>query len=409
MSPHALISGAGVAGPLLAHQLEARGWRATVLERAPRVRDEGQNVEIRGAAREVARRIGIEDAVLAAGTREAGLRFVDAAGARIAALPAGDNDTDGLTAEAEILRGELGRLLYERTRERVEYRFDARIRAVDDHADGVTVTLEDGAVLDGDVLVIAEGTRSRTRSLVFDDARLDELGLYVAFLPIERTADDDAWWNLHNATGCRSVALRPDNVGSTRASLGFLSTVRGLESLDRADQVDVLRRTFADVGWQAPRVLDALDEAPFYFDGIAQVHAATWSRGNTVLLGDAAWSTGPFGTGTSLAVVGGYVLAGELTARHDHRAAFARYEEILRPYAERAQAIDPKQIRAMNPDSRLGLALQRTAMRVAGALARGPFDAVTRRLTAPPSDAVDLPDYGPAPVLVGAERAEATS
>ena len=77
MRRHALISGAGIAGPALAHQLNARGRRTTVVERAPQLRDEGQNIDIRGAAREVVRRTGIEDSIRAAGTGGLGLRFVD--------------------------------------------------------------------------------------------------------------------------------------------------------------------------------------------------------------------------------------------------------------------------------------------------------------------------------------------
>lgn len=392
MSPHALISGAGVAGPVVADQLAARGWRTTLVERAPRLRDEGQNVEIRGAARVVARRMGIEDAVLAAGTREAGVRFVDDAGREVGAIPAGDNDTDGLSAEAEILRGELARLLYERTRESTDYRFDTRIVDVREHADGVTATLSSGDTVDADVLVVADGTRSRTRSMLFDDVRLDELDLYVAYLPVPRTADDDRWWTVYNTTGTRGVQLRPGGRGDTRAALGFRSPVRGLADLPRDAQVDVLRRTFADAGWQASRVLDALPDAPFYFDAIAQVHAPTWSTRRTVLVGDAAWSTGPFGTGTTLAVTGGYVLAGELAGRAVPDA-LAAYERVMRPFAATAQDVSPALIRAMNPDTRAGLALQRGAMRVAGALASTPLRRLTAPLTRPPSDAVALPDY----------------
>src|SRR5271166_1102520 len=69
MAQHALISGASIAGPALAHQLAARGWRTTVLERAPQRRDEGHNIDVRGAGREVVRRMGIEDDVRAANTR----------------------------------------------------------------------------------------------------------------------------------------------------------------------------------------------------------------------------------------------------------------------------------------------------------------------------------------------------
>ena len=99
MTRHALISGASIAGPALAHELTARGWRTTIVERAPQLRDEGQNIDIRGTGREVARRMGIEDAIRAANTTEVGLRFVDDRGSAIAEFPAGENDTDGATAE----------------------------------------------------------------------------------------------------------------------------------------------------------------------------------------------------------------------------------------------------------------------------------------------------------------------
>jgi hypothetical protein len=79
-TPHVLISGASIAGPALAERLLAYGWEVTLVERSGALRDDGQNIDIRGAGREVARRMGIEDAIRAAGTREVGTRFVDASG-----------------------------------------------------------------------------------------------------------------------------------------------------------------------------------------------------------------------------------------------------------------------------------------------------------------------------------------
>merc|ERR1712034_77545 len=116
MAPHAVISGAGIAGPALAHQLGARGWNTTVVERYPARRDEGQNVDVRGAAREVARRMGIDDAIRAANTGEIGTRFVRSDGTAAASFPVTSRgENDGPTAELEILRGELSRILVERT------------------------------------------------------------------------------------------------------------------------------------------------------------------------------------------------------------------------------------------------------------------------------------------------------
>ena len=396
MSRHALISGASIAGPALAHQLNARGWRTTVLERAPRLRDEGQNIDVRGTAREVVRRMGLEDAALAAGTGEVGLRFVGDDGATVAEFPAGENDTDGGTAEMEILRGELSRLLYEATDERTDYRFGEQIRELHDHGDHVSATLAGGDVIDADLVVVAEGLRSRTRAMVMPDVGISEFGLHIAYLTIPRTADDDQWWRWHGATGSRNVNLRPDNRGTTRAMLGFLSDVRGFDGLDRDGQVTILRGTFADVGWEAPRILAELDDAPFYFDSVGQLRLDRWSSGRVALLGDAAWSPGPFGTGTSLALVGAYVLAGELAAGleagDDPGPALARYEELMRPFVDQAQNVKPAVVRAMNPRTGTGLKVQRAVLGVAAPLTRT-FGGLVGKLTRPPSDAIDLPDY----------------
>ena len=161
---HAVISGAGIAGPALAHQLAGRGWRTTVIERFPERRDEGQNVDIRGAAREVARRMGIDDDIRKAGTGEIGMRFLDEAGVPKASFPLGaPGEADGPTAELEILRGELSRILIDHTRAIADYRFDTEIADVTNHGDRVTVDLSDGTTVDADLVVIAEGLRSRSR------------------------------------------------------------------------------------------------------------------------------------------------------------------------------------------------------------------------------------------------------
>ncbi|MEJ2863293.1 FAD-dependent monooxygenase [Actinomycetospora flava] len=395
MSRHALISGASIAGPAVAHELNARGWRTTVVERAPRLRDEGQNIDVRGAGREVLRRMGLEDAALAAGTGEVGLRFVDDDGAAVAEFPAGEGDTAGGTAEMEILRGELSRLIHERTRDTTDYRFGEQIRELTEHGDHVTARLAGGEEIDADLVVVAEGTRSRTRDLVLppdEAAEVTELGLQVAYLTIPRTGDDDRWWRWHSAPGSRSTSLRPDNRGTTRAMLAFLSDVRGLGELDRDSQITILRRTYADVGWQAPRVLAALEDASLYFDAVAQVRLPRWSTGRTVLLGDAAWATGPFGTGTTLALVGAYILAGELGDGQDTGAALARYEQRMRPFVAQAQDVKPAALRAMNPRSGAGLAVQRRVLGLAGSLS-SVFGGLVEKLAGPPAEGIELPEY----------------
>ena len=302
----ALISGASIAGPALAHWLNAYGWATTVIERAPDLRDAGQNIDIRGAARTVIRRMHMEEQILASGTGEQGTQFVDADGAVKAAFPAGDSDTDGATAEMEILRGQLARLLHERSKPGTEYVFGDHITSIDQSSHGpATVSFAQSQDRQFDVVVIAEGMNSATRGQVFPgEAVIRPLGMYTAYLSIPRTDQDNRWWRWYSATHGRAITLRPDNVGRTRATLSFLSDPRGYENLDPAAQRTVLRTTFADAGWQAHRVLAALtDSEDMYFEQIGQVRAPRWSNGAVVLLGDAAYCASPIsGMGTSLAL-----------------------------------------------------------------------------------------------------------
>lgn len=388
-----LISGASIAGPTLAFWLRRHGLRPVVIERADALRLGGQNVDVRGAGRLVARRMGIEDDIRAATTGEQGLRFVDERGRTRAEFPAGTTSTDGPTAELEILRGDLARILHERTRDDVEYIFGDHIVGLDDAGDRVTVSFARGAARDFDLVVAADGIRSSTRELVFgDEPEIRELGLYMAYMTIPRTATDDAWWRWYNAPGSRTVNLRPDNVGTTRALLSFMGEPQGHERLSPDEQRQILRRVFRDAGWEAPRVLAALDDATdLYFESIGQVRAPRWSRGRVALVGDAAYCASPIsGMGTSLALTGAYVLAGELARHPDHPAAFAAYERLLRPYVAQAQKLPPGTPRLAHPRTRPGIAVFHAAL---GLAARAQARGIGTKLLAPPADRIDLPDY----------------
>jgi len=389
----ALISGASIAGPTLAFWLRRHGLRPIVVERADELRLGGQNVDIRGAGREVVRRMGLESKIRAASTGEKGLRFVDARGATKAAFPAGTSNTDGFTAELEILRGELARILHDETRDGVEYIFGDFITGLDEHEGCITASFAKGDARNFDLVIVADGLRSRTRSLVFgDEPEIRELGLYIAYLTIPRAASDDAWWRWYNAPGGRTVQLRPDNVGTTRAMLSFMSTTRGYEQLDPDEQKQLLHRVFADAGWEAPRVLSALEgSAEFYFDAVGQVRAPQWSRGRVALVGDAGYCPSPIsGMGTSLALVGAYVLASELSRHQDHARAFASYEQTMRPYVRQAQKLPPGTPRLAHPKTKLGIAVFDMGLRLAARLSAS---GIGSKQLSPPADEIVLPAH----------------
>jgi 2-polyprenyl-6-methoxyphenol hydroxylase-like FAD-dependent oxidoreductase len=387
-----LVSGASIAGPAVAFWLRRAGHRVTVVERAPRLRAAGQNVDVRGAGREVLRRMDSEDVALAHGTGELGIRFVDDRDVLLAEFPAGQDDSAGATAQLEILRGALSAILVDACASEIDYEFDEQITEVIQRDDNVTVALAGGTRHRFDLLVLAEGTQSHTRAMVFGEVPTRRLGLYTAFGSIERHPDDDRWWTWFNAVGGRSITVRPDNVGTTRVALSFLSGPKNYERLALAEQRNALRTEYAGVRWKAPRILDGLGTAEeLYVDDLTQVLAPEWVHDRVVLLGDAAWCATPIsGMGTTLALVGAYVLAGELTSATSIDEGLRAYQARMRPLAGRAQKLPPGAPRLAHPKSRAGVTALRTALRVAGSR---PVQTVARRLPSTPSGAGALPRY----------------
>lgn len=400
--PHVLIAGASIAGPNLAFWLHRYGWDTTIIERAPEFRDGGQNVDVRGVGRQVLRRAGLEQAVRDATTGERGTRFIDDEGRTVAEFPVVASETDGATAEVEVLRGDLARIFVDATADTTEYLWGDRITGLADDGDGVDVTFEHGADRRFDLVVAADGIGSTTRALVFgDEVRIRSLGLDMTYLTVPRTDDDVDWWRWYSGVGGRSVTLRPDRHGTTRAVLtevtGQRSTTaatagRGADRRSLEEQIDHLRTAFADTGWEAPRVLDALETADdAYYESIGQVIAPRWSIGRVALAGDAAWCASPVsGMGTTLALVGPFVLAGELAAHVDHRDGMRGYERVFRPFAEKAQKLPPGTPQLANPTSRLGVEAFRLVLRIA---ASKPASAIGAKLFSPPADEFELPDH----------------
>ena len=378
-----LISGASIAGPALAFWLARYGFAVTVVEKGQQLRTGGQNIDVRGPGREVLRRMELEQVALDSGTGEVGTRFVHPDGSTLAEFPAGKGDSEGATAELEILRGQLARLLVEACGDGVDYVYGDQIVAVAQDADAVDVTFQSGDTRKFDLLIIAEGLRSSTRRLVFGDSvELRDLGQYTGYGTIPRIDSDDRWWRWCPVIRGRAVTLRPDNTGTTRATLSIMMPEQDWHRLDPEEQVEALAQEFSDAGWQAPRVIEALraDPGDFYLDRSAQVRMSRWSTGRVVLAGDAAHCASPIsGMGTTLALTGAYLLAGELATHSDLGQAFAGYEKRHRPLVEKAQKLPPGAPRLANPHSRLGIWLLRTVLRAIGS---SWFREMSRRVSA---------------------------
>lgn len=395
-TPRVLVTGASVAGPAAAFWMAKAGCDVTVVEQADHLRPGGQNIDIRATGREVLQLMGLEDAVVAHSTGEIGLRFYGKDGNVVSEFPVQEGEGhDGPTAELEILRGALAKVLVEACPDTVDWRFGRTVVAVDDGPDGVHIELSDGSSERYDLLIVAEGVGSHTRHLVFgDEPKQKPLGMYVSYATIDQTPDDDQWWNWLIVPGARQATLRPDDEGTTRAMLNFRADTPVLDGLEGDQLVDALRDIFGDLQWQVPRILDSLATSDdLYVDWSRQIVSTTWHRGRVCLLGDSAWCvTSLGGGGTSLAIVGAYVLAAYLTQHTSHTEAFEAYEAWMRPIVEDAQHLPPGTPALAAPATRAGAQALKWGTKIA---AQPVVQSLTSKITAGPETQKQLPTFSP--------------
>ncbi|MFC4585495.1 FAD-dependent monooxygenase [Sphaerisporangium corydalis] len=320
-----LISGASIAGPALAYWLARYGCTVTVVEKAPGTRPGGQAVDFRGATHlTVLRRMGILEEVRRLQTGGADQDIIDGNGRRLAVMPGSFTGGD-----VEILRGDLAALLYETTSGSCEYLFGDSVTSLTETSGGVHVTFERAAPRTFDLVVGADGIHSNVRRLAFgpESDYVRHLGHYYALARLggaERSV-------MYNEPG-RLVA-----VGGPKASAFFVFASERLDydREDTAEQKRILAGAYQGAGWKVPGLIARLPDADeFYLDSLSKVEMDRFTKGRVALLGDAAYGNTLSGFGSGLAVVGAYVLAGELAmAGGDHRVAFGRYEDAFRRYA----------------------------------------------------------------------------
>jgi 2-polyprenyl-6-methoxyphenol hydroxylase-like FAD-dependent oxidoreductase len=308
-----------------------------VVEVAPELRGSGYPIDVRGPAIQVAERMGLLGRIRELSVDTAGVDFVGDGG-RTVSLNMRRLRVAAGVRDLELLRGDLVRTLYEATADDVEYRFGDSVASVNQDERGVVVDFDSGATDRFDVVIGADGLHSNVRRQVFgpETGFRKYLGLYVAGASVGAGLGVPDRCVLYNVPGKAAGVYR---FGDTATAIFLFRTAElDYDYRDVAQHKDIVAGQFAGVAHMAPVLRDAVAADDFYFDSVSQIRMPSWSRGRVALAGDAGYGPALLsGSGTTLAMAGAYLLAGELSAGGSPSQAFARYEAALRPMVTRAQ------------------------------------------------------------------------
>ena len=375
-SLNVLISGSGIAGSVFSFWLLRAYPNAniTIVEREPSLRLTGASVDIRSSAVDIIKWMDAEQDIRNQATKEEGVQFVDANGKPVATFKAtGRSDIQSMTSEFEIHRGALAKIFIDPIIERVKVIFDDSVNHFEQRDDGVIVTFATSKqVKTYDLLVAADGIGSKIRGIMLNSNPREQFhgeGVHGAYFTIKSDllqGSRMAKW--YNTTGGRAVFLRPDPhpAGRTRGHFINVTTSREVETRERLDKalrdghesyMKLMEEFFRDAGWMAPEVLQSMRESDdFYCSPFGKVKSPKVHDGRVVLLGDAGYATPGFGT--SLAIMGGYVLAGELLSHPgDVKTALEQYEGFMLPTVKKSQG-DDGMMQLLNPQTRWGLRIR---------------------------------------------------
>lgn len=363
----AVVCGAGIAGLALAGCLGRQGWDVVVLERAPRPREQGYMMDFFGPGWDAAEAMGVLPAVLELGYRVERLSYVDDRGRDRAGLPFARfaHALDGHLVS--VMRPDLERVLREHARGVAELRYGRRVVGVRQRPGGAGAVLDDGTVLDADLVVGADGVHSAVRRSAFgpEERFLRWLGLHTAAFVVD---DPEACRQVGNCFCLTDSIDRAMGLYGLRdGRLAVFAVHRAAAPSLPADPRETLRAVHGSLGWIAPRVLAACPGGDrLYYDQVSQIELPRWSSGRVVLLGDSGQAVSLLGgQGASLGIAGAWLLAERLARSGSVEEALTGWERVWRPVVTEKQRVARGGAQWFLPSSRARRQARRLALRLA--------------------------------------------
>src|SRR5215216_2833907 len=365
-----LISGGGIAGPTLAYWLQKSGHEVLLVEHSPRLRSGGYVIDFWGVGYDIAEKMGLIPRIRELGYQVREVRFVDRHGRKRGGFVV---DVFGRMTNGRFTslpRSELAATIYHTIDGNVETVFGDSIARIEDASNSLRVSFDHAAPREVDLVIGADGLHSHIRELAFGPEASFEvsLGYHVAAFELDGYQPRDELVYVSHGVPGRQISrfsLRDDK---TLFLFIFRDEYMSTENpSSEQERKSVLTNAFADIGWECPRILSAMEEVSgVYFDRVSQIRMDRWTKGRAALIGDAAACVSLLaGEGTELAMAEAYVLAGELRdCEGDPIAAFARYQGHMIPFLQRKQDSAAKFASSFAPKSAFGVTFRNVVSRL---------------------------------------------
>lgn len=330
-----LIVGGGIAGLTLAGLLQQRGFRPTVVEKAPEYGQVGYVIVIWPSGSRVLKGLGIYESLRSVGKAFTRYNVYDYKGNIIKSYTI-EQVSRKYGPIISIYRPELIDILRKAVDPEL-IKMNTTVMSINETDTEAVVEFDDGTSEDFDIVIGCDGIRSKTRKFLFGDLPLTYSGMsgWGFWVDPEYSVSDGIveYWGKGKFLG----------MWPTKGKLAVFSSVRVKKNryMNSDSKIRDIKKAFGNFGGIVPKVLDQLDNPDeIYHDNYNDLRIDSWSKGRVVLVGDSAHAILPnAGAGVSMAMESAAVLAEEL-CRTDSRYythAFRQYEERRRSRVSKVQ------------------------------------------------------------------------